>query len=121
MFTIHLQQLRFTGFHGLYPYEKKLGNQFEVNVSILVDRAFSEVSTDTPPVDYVNAYETIKECMDIPTPLLENLALTIVSKLLHQFPAAHKIHISLFKLHPPIPQFEGKVGVEFDVDRSQLN
>lgn len=120
MFTIHLQQLRFTGFHGLYPYEKKLGNQFEVNVSILADTDVTAVSSDTPPVDYVDAYQTIKGCMDIPTPLLENLALTIASKLLHQFPAAQKIHISLFKLHPPIQQFEGKVGVEFDVDRSQL-
>jgi len=120
MFTIHLKQLRFTGFHGLYPYEKKLGNQFEVNVSILADTTISAVSSDTPPVDYVNAFQTIKGCMDIPTPLLENLALTIASKLLHQFPAAKKIHISLFKLHPPIPQFEGKVGVEFDIDRSQL-
>jgi dihydroneopterin aldolase len=117
MYTIHLNNLRFNGFHGLYPAEKLLGNEFEVQLSIQVDASPSH-STGAPSLDYVLAYAIIRECMDQPTPLLEELAMTIARKLLNKFPIASKVHIALFKLHPPIPAFEGKVGVEFDVDRS---
>ncbi len=117
MYTIHLHNLRFHGFHGLYEAEKILGNEFEVQVSILVDAAPANPGKD-PSLDYVLAYAIIRECMSQPTPLLEDLALTIARRLLDKFTIAGKVHIALFKLHPPIPAFEGKVGVEFDVDRS---
>jgi 7,8-dihydroneopterin aldolase/epimerase/oxygenase len=120
MYTIHLQQLRFTGFHGLYPYEKKLGNEFEVNVRIQVDENIPPSHSDIPLVDYTEAFALIRTCMLTPTPLLEELARTIASQLLQHFPAAQQIHLSLFKLHPPIPHFQGKVGVEFDIDRHQI-
>lgn len=119
MYTIQLQQLRFTGFHGLYPYEKKLGNEFEVNVRIWVDEKYSTPATNVPLVDYTVAYAEISSCMLTPTPLLEDLAQKIASQLLQRFPAAQQIRISIDKLHPPIPQFEGKVGVEFDIYREQ--
>lgn len=117
MYTIHLNNLRFNGFHGLYPAEKLLGNQFEVQLSIQVDASPGQTNAN-PPLDYVEAYAIIRECMDQPTPLLEELAMTIARSIFNQFPVATKVHIALFKLHPPIPAFEGKVGVEFDVDRT---
>lgn len=116
MYTIHLHNLRFFGFHGLYEAEKLLGNEFEVQISIHVDVSPTQANTE-PPLDYVEAYDIIRECMNRPTPLLEDLAMTIARRLLDKFPVASKVHISLFKLHPPITAFEGKVGVEFDVDR----
>jgi dihydroneopterin aldolase len=117
MYTIHLHNLRFNGFHGLYAAEKLLGNEFEIQLSIQLDASPAQTNEE-PSLDYVQAYAIIQECMDQPTPLLEELAMTIARRLLNKFPIASKVHIALFKLHPPIPAFEGKVGVEFDVDRS---
>ena len=34
MFTIELSKLRFHAYHGLYHEEKKLGGDFEVNVTV---------------------------------------------------------------------------------------
>ena len=117
MYTIHLQNLRFNGFHGLYEAEKRLGNAFEVNVSVHVDDNIALVSPDSTSLDYVHAYDVIRRCMEQPTPLLEQLAHTIAKLLLEKFPIAKQVHISIYKLHAPIPSFEGKVGVEFVIDR----
>jgi dihydroneopterin aldolase len=120
MYTIHLQNLRFTGYHGLYEAEKVVGNEFEVQVAIRVSTEPESASADVLSLDYVQAYAIIRECMEEPTPLLEQLAMKIVRKLLLSFPPAESVHISLFKLHPPIPAFEGKVGVEFDINRKNI-
>jgi dihydroneopterin aldolase len=117
MYTIHLQDLRFNGFHGLYEAEKRLGNEFEVNVSIQVDEDIALVSPDRPSLDYVHAYDIIRQCMEQPTPLLEQLGNTIALHLMEKFSMAKQVHISIYKLHAPIPSFEGKVGVEFVIDR----
>ncbi len=120
MYIIHLHNLRFNGFHGLYDAEKILGNEFEVQVSICIDTAAPSTVSGQPALDYVQAYTIIRQCMLHPTPLLEELAMTISHRLLHEFSIASKVHIAIFKLHPPIAPFEGKVGVEFDVDRTNL-
>ena len=120
MYTIHLHNLRFNGFHGLYDAEKLLGNEFEVQVSIDISTNYPSISSGQPALDYVQAYTIIRQCMLHPTPLLEELAISIAHRLLHEFSIASKVHIAIFKLHPPIALFEGKVGVEFAVDRTNL-
>ncbi|MBU3743932.1 MAG: dihydroneopterin aldolase [Sediminibacterium sp.] len=118
MYSIHLHQLRFFGFHGLYPEEATLGNEFEVNVTIRVGEEHPTIDAHTPPVDYSKAFQIIDARMKIATPLLETLATEIANDLLQSFPPAVHISISICKLHPPIPGFTGKVGVEFDIARN---
>lgn len=120
MYTIHLQDLRFTGYHGLYEAEKVLGNEFELQVAIRVTTEPDAVAEATLSLDYVRAYSIIRQCMEQPTPLLEQVAMQIVRQLMLNFPAADSVHIRLFKLHPPIPAFVGKVGVEFDINRKNI-
>jgi len=33
LITLHLEKLQFFAYHGLYEEEKKLGNEFELNIS----------------------------------------------------------------------------------------
>ena len=119
MYAIHLQQLRFFSFHGLYPEEATLGNEFEVNVTIRIGDTFTKIATDQPTVDYSMAFQIINARMKIATPLLETLATDIANELLQSFPPAESISISIYKLHPPIPGCAGKVGVEFDIVRDK--
>lgn len=119
MYSIHLQQLRFFCFHGLYPEEAKLGNEFEVNVTILVGDEPPKINLDTLQVDYSKAFQIIEARMKFATPLLETLAKDIANELLYVFPPVESIRISIFKLNPPIPGYTGKVGVEFDVVRDK--
>ena len=119
MYCIHLQQLRFFSFHGLYPAEATLGNEFEVNVTIRVGEMVTTNAADQPPVDYSRAFQIINARMKKTTPLLETLATDIAGELLQSFPPAESISISIYKLHPPIPGCAGKVGVEFDIVRDK--
>jgi dihydroneopterin aldolase len=49
--------------------------------------------------------------MAIPTPLLEEVADSIVRKIRHEYSFVKEITVSIFKLQPPIARFQGKVGV----------
>ncbi|MEI8110934.1 MAG: dihydroneopterin aldolase [Chitinophagia bacterium] len=119
MYSIHLQELRFFCFHGLYPVESKLGNEFEVNVTIRVGNHPKNIDISTLQVDYSKAFQIIEARMKIATPLLETLATDIANEMLQSFPSVESISISIGKLHPPIPGYIGKVGVEFDIARNK--
>lgn len=119
MYSIHLHQLRFFGFHGLYPQEVTLGNEFEVNVTIRVGEEQPTIDAHTPVIDYSKAFQIIEARMKIATPLLETLATDIANELLQAFTPAEGIAIAIDKLHPPIPGYTGKVGVEFDIVRNK--
>ena len=74
--------------------------------------------TDT--VDYIAVYELVKKRMAIPTPLLETVVTDIAQKILAQFSLAEEVFISLRKMHPPVPQMQGSVGVSFELKRKNL-
>ena len=115
---IHLKQLRFFAFHGLYPGERKTGNQFEVNIDISFTPPAIPVVHINQTINYAEVYELVFRRMSIATPLLETVATEIALEILAQFSLADSIHISIDKLSPPIEKFEGKVGVSFTLNRS---
>lgn len=115
---IHLQELRFFAYHGLYAFEKQLGNYFELNIHLTVTTTSLPVKEIHETVNYVAVFELVAKRMDIATPLLETVASEIAMQILAQFSLVEEVTISLYKLQPPIPQFEGKVGVSFTLNRS---
>ena len=112
MLTIELQQIKLHAFHGLYPGEERLGSPYEVNLKAQcmepANGTYLELS-DT--INYAVLYEIIRKRMAVPTPLLETVANDIIGEIIAQFPRIRTIEISIFKLQPPIAQFEGRVGV----------
>lgn len=111
MLTVHLSDLKFTAFHGLYPEEAILGNEFEVNVNIDYDESHHQLDKINGLINYEVVYDIIKRRMAIPSHLLEEVAETLILKIRHQYPFLLSIRISIFKLNPPISQFVGKVGI----------
>jgi dihydroneopterin aldolase len=111
---ISLQQLEFFGFHGLYEAEKKLGNQFMVDVLIDFTPTVSTVDQLDQTIDYVHVYQLVKAIMEVPTPLLETLVCKIADAILLAHPIAEKVHVSITKQKLPIPHFVGltKVSIE---------
>lgn len=112
MLSIHLHQLEFRAFHGLYESEKNNGNDFIVNVDIELD-AESNITQLKQTIDYVTVYTIIKKRMAVATPLLETVAQDL-THLIHEFDSrARLINITITKLHPPIADFTGNVGISF--------
>jgi dihydroneopterin aldolase len=69
VYTIYLNNLRFHAYHGLFDEEKIIGNEFVVNVEIVLlnEQIISDLNQS---IDYSKVYEIIKDIMKTPTPLL---------------------------------------------------
>ncbi len=112
MFTIHLHHLKFFCYHGLHAEEKILGKNYEVNTDI----TFFENGSITrlhQTIDYAKVYEIIKQRMNKPTALLETVAQDLAQLIYKADNRITAISISIKKLHPPLAQFEGHVGVSY--------
>ncbi len=119
MMQVHLKQLKFYGYHGLDEGEDVLGGEYEVSLTA------SYLSTNVPVVsiaqtiDYTVLYDMVKQCMQKLTPLLETLATEIASEIFVKFSNVEEVVISIFKLHPPIKNFQGSVGVTYQLKREE--
>ena len=115
MFTIHLHQLKFFAYHGLYEEERKTGNNFEMDVDVEADIPGSVTKLEHT-VDYAAVYQIIEARMKQPTALLETLAHDLAEKI-HQYDNRIKsVSISIKKLSAPIKFFNGIVGVSYKKD-----
>jgi 7,8-dihydroneopterin aldolase/epimerase/oxygenase len=113
---IHLNNLEFYGYHGLYAEEQRAGNCFRVNISI--DCVVGAVTEIDQTVNYAEVFALVKAEMEIATPLLETLAQRITTAILARFSLATSVRIYIEKLTPPIPYFSGtSVGVEWEQKR----
>lgn len=103
MGLIHLNGLRFFARHGVLPQEQVVGAEFTVNVTIATDFTLAALEDRLDgTISYADAYESVKEEILIPSRLLEHAAWRIALRLLHDFPAADEVTVSLLKQNPPI-------------------
>ena len=110
MYTIHLNKLLFRAFHGVYQEETKLGNDYEIDLIIIVESPIRFNDIDST-VNYEKIYFVVNEVMQTPTPLLETVAENIIEQLSKLDSRIFEISLSIFKLHPPINGYNGRVGV----------
>ena len=115
---ISLNKLLFVGYHGLYPEEKKLGNNYSVEIDIDFNPKQAIIDQLDQTIDYVHVYAIVKKWMEIPTPLLETLVGKIADDILSSQALANKVFVKITKLHLPIPSFEGNVSVKIEKSRS---
>ncbi len=101
-YTISLENISFFGYHGLYDFEKKNGNDFLVNITIKYKVSTFKIVSITDILDYSKVYEVISSAMQVPTELLENLCTDITNQLMQTFECVQKVDISISKLNPPI-------------------
>ena len=115
---ISLNKLLFVGYHGLYPEEKKIGNNYSVEIDIDFNPKQSIIDQLDQTIDYVHVYAIVKKWMEIPTPLLETLVGKIADDILSSQALANKVFVKITKLHLPISSFEGNVSVKIEKSRS---
>lgn len=110
--TIHLHNLLFHAFHGIYEQEQTVGNDFEVNVDIEVATQ-GVINQLHQTVNYVDAYSIIQQRMLQATPLLETLAQELAQAIHLLDKKITSVSITIKKLSPPIENFVGVVGVTY--------
>jgi 7,8-dihydroneopterin aldolase/epimerase/oxygenase len=112
LITIHLNKLAFFAHHGLHDEEAVTGTNFEINVDIGFDPA-AKITSIHDTINYVDVYKVIEKHMTHPVPLLEMLAENIAENIYELDKRIKNINISINKIHPPIRNFIGQVGVTF--------
>lgn len=106
MESIEIKGLRITGHHGVLEQERRVGNEFSIDIIIhLADvKEAMECDTLAHTVNYAEIVEIVKSQMAVPSRLLENVAARIRRAICDRFPG--KISggaVTVAKLAPPIP------------------
>ena len=117
MLTIHLTDLHFYAYHGLYEEETAIGGNYEVNVSVSHYETKIPVLHITETIDYTAVYNLIKKHMLKPRHLLEAVATTLAKDILDSFTLADEVSVSIKKVTPPIIGFQGSVSVHYTTRR----
>lgn len=116
---VHLKGIRLYGYHGLDEGEDVLGGEYEISLTASFTPQTLPVISIEHTIDYTVLYEIIRTRFLRPTPLLETIATEIGSEIFAKFPVVRVVDISIFKLHPPIKNFLGSVGVTYHLNRSE--
>ncbi|MGL4853138.1 MAG: dihydroneopterin aldolase [Phocaeicola sp.] len=110
---IHLEGIKLYGYHGVGAQETVVGSYFYIDLRVKND--FSQAATTdelTHTISYAEIFDVVKECMKVPSLLLENLAYKIAKQLFDTFSTIEEIEIKVSKENPPMGGESQKVGVE---------
>lgn len=110
MIAVHLKELKFHAYHGLYAGEEKIGGPFEVNLSVWYESS-APITSLEQTINYVTLFELVKQRMQQRSSLLETVAQDICSNIHTRFNVIQKVELSIYKCAPPIEGFEGKTGI----------
>ena len=91
--------------------ENHCGTAFKVNMAITLKRHVQPTHlTDT--VDYAMVFQLLKSEFKKTTPLLEELADRILTRIFEQFPEQiDQAEITVLKINPAVQGFRGSLGV----------
>ena len=111
---IHVNDMEFYGYHGVFAEETKLGQRFRLTVSLAVDlKKAGETDALEHTVHYGEVYEACRSIVEgEPKKLVEAVAEEIASKILADFPLAKGVRVQLIKPDPPIPGHYKSVAIE---------
>lgn len=101
MLTIALEQVRFRAFHGYYPEEQVIGNDFIVDVYVSIP-GITPVDDLSDTVNYQELLDVVKTVMSVPQPLLEQVVTDISTTIRERYPRVKKTVVTLRKLNPPM-------------------
>lgn len=117
IWQIKIENVKFFSFHGLFPEERVLGNEFTLSVSVdrISNKSFSENLEQS--IDYGVLYSICSEVMLKPVDLLETICEQIVEKIQFICPDYQFIEISVTKDRPPLGQISGQSTVKLSLTK----
>ena len=101
--TVNLNGIKTYSFHGVLPEENKIGNPYEVDVSMKTNFSVAAENDDlTKTINYALVYSIVKEEMNIPSKLIEAVGQRIVNRLKKEIKQIEEIRLEIRKIHPPV-------------------
>src|SRR5690606_6705272 len=114
-----LKGMRFYGFHGVFPEENKLGQQFIIDAELRMDLERAAQTDDMDAtLNYAEVHTFIKEIVEGPPfKLIEALAGCVASRLLEAYTMINEVTVRVTKPHPPFDVHFDGVTVELSRGR----
>lgn len=106
MESIEIRGLRITGHHGVLEQERRVGNEFCIDLSLRLSDVSEAMRSDSlaHTVNYAEVVTIVRQQMSVASCLLENVAARIRDAIIGEY--GEKIsggRVSIAKLAPPIP------------------
>ncbi|KAF9595449.1 hypothetical protein IFM89_000367 [Coptis chinensis] len=116
-----LRGLKFHGFHGVKPEEKKLGQKFLVDVDAWLDlRPAGKSDRLSDTISYTEIYRIVREVIEGPShDLLESVAHLIAITSLTKFSQISAVRVKVGKPHVAVLGSVDYLGIE--IFRSRKN
>lgn len=120
MDRIHVTGMRFYGYHGVFAEETKLGQRFNVDLSIGLDLSRAGKTDDLrESVNYAELYEVTKRVVEgTPLQLVEALADRVAKHVLALDERILETTVKVIKPDPPIAGHYEHVAVEIHRKRT---
>lgn len=118
MGIIKINGLRLMGRHGVLDQERRVGNEFEVNICLDVPTADKAAETDSLEltVNYAEVIELVKNEMRIPSRLIEAVACRIAKSIKGKYgEAVAGGSVTVAKLAPPLQAELESVSYTYDI------
>lgn len=113
--------MRFYGYHGVFPEENRLGQQFIVDVELLMDMQRAALTDELQyALDYSELHSFVKAIVEGPPfKLIEALTAQVASKVLEHYTMVNEVTVRVTKPHPPFDVHFDGVTVEMNRKRAQ--
>lgn len=117
MYQIDVKDLRLYGYHGVFPEEKTLGQEFAIDLQCQIDLDPFLLNDDPSRIlSYVEIVNQVKTTFyKKKYNLIEHLAALILTDL-SIFPQIKSAKIQLKKIHPPLEETLSYLSVELEKD-----
>lgn len=103
MSTIKLHGMRFHALHGVLPVENIIGNDYVVNITMMADTTLAEMNDNLAgTINYAEVYDLVKQQMEQPSKLIENVAKRIQQSIVVRFPRIKRLVVEVQKQRPPV-------------------
>ncbi len=102
MAVVALQGMRFYAFHGYYEFERRVGNNFIVDVEVDIKMSQDPNDRIENTMNYEMVYKITERFMQKKYQLLESLAYDIAEEIKAADDKVNKVKVSLSKLNPPV-------------------
>lgn len=112
--TVSVTGLRIFACHGVDAQERKVGNMFEVSVTVQFPCENAMLSDDVDDtISYADVVDIVKTEMAIPSKLLENVVWRIYRRLVKEYPDIVSGRVTLLKLQPPLNAEMASAGFSY--------
>lgn len=118
MTTIRINNAKFYAYHGVLDYEKKYGNEFEVDIEMKCDLSeLGDTDNLEKTVDYLSVYKVAEKIfVQKKFNLIESVSQYLCREIIDNFPLVSSVKINIRKLNAPLGIIDS-VEIENKLDR----